>query len=144
MGMYTEFFFRAQLAKEAPAEVVDYLKYTLEDGRSWATIVPFDDHKFFQCRRWDTLLMGGSSLEFPAAGYSKFEFIADEGFSGNRIIIHASLKDYDSETDHFIDWISPYLSAAPGDFLGYTLYEDTKNNYDDQESPLLIFMGGDE
>ena len=141
MGMYTEFFFRAQLAKDAPAEVVDYLQHALTD-RNWATLTAFDDHEFFQCRRWDTLLLGGSSLEFPTAGYSKF--LADEGYSGNRIIIHASLKNYDGEALKFVDWISPYLSAAPGDFLGYTLYEDTKCNYDDQESSLMIFMGGDE
>lgn len=133
MGMYTEVFFRGEIRRDAPAELVDWLNSIVNDPTG--EHLPYDGHEFFNRPRWE-LVFNCSSAYFPTRGakFGKSYFDADELF------VHASLKDYDGEIAAFFDWIAPFVEGAPGDFLGYSLYEDTKNDYDDQESPILHFL----
>jgi len=47
--------------------------------------------------------------------------------------VRGNLKNYESEIDTFIDWITPYLNKLPGDFLGFERYEECTE-------PTLIYM----
>jgi hypothetical protein len=41
-------------------------------------------------------------------------------------MFHANLKNYDDEIAKFFDWIDQYVEGSEGDFLGYSLYEETE------------------
>lgn len=142
MGMYTEFFFRAELKKDAPDDLVVYLRKVLDPSNSWYTMTPYNDHEFFTCERWQSVFWSSSYSHPP--GDSKFH--ASDGIRPSSIVIHSSLKNYGGEAGAFVDWIMPYINACPGDFLGYTLYEDSRPSgwYSDVgpdvDRPGLIFM----
>jgi hypothetical protein len=142
MGMYTEFFFRAQLRKDAPAKLIDWLD-ELANGHD-AEVTPYDDHEFFKCERWESALYGGGAV-YQISRALQFTRGTDRSYEPPELIVHASLKNYGSEIEAFVDWITPFVDALEGDFLGYSLYEDSRPDgyYDkgpDQERPRLIFM----
>ncbi|UDL16402.1 hypothetical protein SEA_ZOOMAN_153 [Microbacterium phage Zooman] len=116
MGMYTEFFFRAELKKDTPQEVIDFLDAWFK-GEEPAPL----DHDFFRRPRWESLLLG-SSAYFPTLPNSSFANVWGYWELG----IHASLKNYGAEIDYFLDWIEPYVDGYKGDFLGYSLYEESE------------------
>ena len=120
MGMYTEFFFRAELVKDPPKEVLDVLRY-MTDG-DLEVSPPHPDHPLFFTGRWDFML-GGSSAYHPATGAASLH-------NGNwglyyELKAHSSFKNYDDEIGKFLDWIDPYIDPGQG-FLGYSLYEEDK------------------
>lgn len=140
MGMYTEFFFRAELRKETPPELVDWLANALNPGGLGA-VEPFDDDPFFTCPRWQATFWSISYSHPPGES----NFWPSDGIRQACIVIHSSLKNYGSEIEAFVDWIKPWVSAFPGEFLGYSLYEDSRADGDwdsaeDRDRPQLIFM----
>ena len=128
--MYTEFFFRAEIKAEEQ-DVQRWLKRIVDLD----TDSPFDDHRFFALPRWRAVF-GCSSAYFPTRG-SLFE--KPSYCNAPELFIHSSLKNYDDEIEAFMDWVKPWLDAYPGDFLGYSLYEESRGD-DDRETPTLLFM----
>lgn len=119
MGMYTEVFFRAELKKDTPTEVLALLGAWVE-GRADDMDLPV--HPFFECLRWDTL-PGSSSAYFPTGEPS----LTRSAWCDQWVLkFHSSLKDYSNEAAKFFDWISPYTEGYGGEFLGYTLYEESE------------------
>lgn len=142
MGMYTEFFFRAELKKDAPEALVEYLKEVLDPDVPWSLKkFKFDDHPFFNCLRWQDIF-ASSSYSHP---YCESKFHASDGIRPPSVEIHSSLKNYTGEISGFVDWILPWLNHYEGDFLGYSLYEDSRpdgygSDQHDRDRPELIFM----
>lgn len=140
MGMYTEFFFRAHIKKGAP--IVDWLDGLANGGdEDW---VPYDEHPFFTpdprgyLASWEhTLTPGGAVYQITRP----VDFRRSEhSFEDHELVIHSSAKSIDDEG--FVDWIAPYLEHEAGDFLGYTLFEDSRGNgywEFEVEQPSLIF-----
>lgn len=125
MGMYTEFYFRANVHD---CEVADWLHHQINgEGRF---DYPFNGHEFFTLPRWCSIFRRPIFRRKAPIG----------GPYGNELAIASSLKNYSGETDSFIDWITPYLDMSDGDFLGYSLYEDSCD-YDElyREHPVLYF-----
>ncbi|MEV6432872.1 hypothetical protein [Nocardia sp. NPDC051463] len=135
--MYTEFFFRAPLRKDAPAELIDWFDDLANNPDGEA--VPYDGHAFFKCERWESALYGGGAV-YQISQALRFTRGTDRGYEPPQVIVHSSLKNYGGEIDAFVDWIVPFVAGYPGDFLGYALYEDARNDYDDQDEPRLIFI----
>lgn len=141
MGMYTEFFFRAELKRDSPAEIIEWFRHTLDPEKPYLSMVPFDDHSFFQCERWRSVFWS-SSAYFPTG---KSAFYSGEGaYDDPHFTIHSSLKNYGGEIEEFVEWVSPFIDASDGDFLGYSLYEDSRASGWGAEEPIdqpqLIFM----
>lgn len=136
MGMYTEVFFRGEIRKDAPAGLHEWLRNATSPVRR--PIDPFDDHRFFSLPRWSSVF-GCSSAHFPTVGsnFKRRTFGTEEVCE---LFIHSSLKNYDDEIETFFEWISPFVEGLPGDFIGYSLYEDTKGDYDDWEIPTMHFL----
>lgn len=134
MGMYTEFYFRAHV-KDGP--VADWLHSRINFLQQGGH--PFDDHPFFSGDRWWAVFNGGGAVYQESQG-PKF-FPKDERICHyyNRLIISSSLKNYGDEIEKFVDWITPHLDQDPGEFLGYSLYEDSMGR-DGRENPTLFFM----
>lgn len=121
MGMYTEIFFRATLIKDIPDEVLAPIRAML--GQIEVDPDDLPDHPLFECPRWD-MLGQGSSYYFPQHAASGVTH--DEIRKAYGLALNADIKNYHEEIAKFFDWIDPYVDAAPGEFLGYELYEDVE------------------
>jgi hypothetical protein len=135
MGMYTEFYFRANV-KDGP--VADWLHTRinfLQEGG-----LPFDEHEFFQSDRWTSVLWGGGAVYQESR--SPIFRRKDEAIlvCHHTLVVASSLKNYGGEIDAFFDWIDPHLEMCDGEFLGYSLYEDSADDGDNwREHPTLYF-----
>ena len=143
MGMYTETFLRLHLKRDSPKELVDWfdnLANGPDDGPEWK---PYDNHDFFQDARWDHLFCSGGAVYQISR---RVQFVrSTTSFEDHELIIHASTKS-GCEYEALLAWVEPWLAHQHGDFLGYTLYEDSRPSgmYGDdgpnQDRPHLIFM----
>lgn len=126
MGMHTELHLNAELSRDAPDEVIAVLRHMLGDG--YPPPDPLPDHPLFAAPRWRHLLTC-DSYYFAADTHSTLRF---DDIGGTYVLcVRSNLKNYNGEIEKFVDWIDPYLDAAPGDFLGFSRYEET-------EDPTLI------
>lgn len=120
MGHYTEFVFAAKLKADTPDEIIDTLKMVVEGPPENVVI----DHPFFKCDRWRWF--GSQSSQM--FGYTRPASNVDYDHIANQwmVSIRCSLKNYQGEIDHFIDWIKPYVEYGSGDcnLLGYSMDED--------------------
>jgi hypothetical protein len=106
---------------------VDILHYmTGQSPREPAEPPP---HPLFGDTRWDSMLQG-SSVYFDGDPDSAVRL--DEIDGQYRVTIRCNFKNYDDEITRFIDWFSLHIDALPGDFIGYSCYEDT-------EVPTLLY-----
>ncbi len=128
MGMYTEFFFRAPLRKDVDRKFLVQLNETPD---SFTPVRGSPEHPFFQCERWYMLLRGGSSYHETRG----FDLRYDPYRSQHILFCHSSFKNYGGEIARFLDWIDPMVDELPGEFLGYSLYEE-------DEQPTLYYKKG--
>jgi len=125
--MYTELNCAFALSKNTPQQIVDLLLYmTGQSSTEPATLPP---HPLFGDTRWDSMLRGASAY-FDGDSHSTVRL--DEFSGKHRVTIRCNFKNYDDEIRRFIDWITPHIDSLPGDFIGYTRYEDT-------ELPTLLY-----
>jgi hypothetical protein len=136
MANLTELFFRVHLRADAPACLLDWLELvgTLE------RVEPYDDgHPFFARRRWWVTLVGVDPITTPTI-VPTFLFQRGNDCDDRPILnIHSTFRNYDSEVTAFVDWITQWVDADPGDFLGYSLYDDSRDD-NECERPDLIHM----
>lgn len=123
MGMYTEIFFRATLKCDVPEEVMAPIRAMF--GESDVPPEDLPKHPLFECPRWDMLALG-SSYYFPE--HARSALVMDDIRKAWSVAINADVKDYHHEIEKFFDWIDPYVDAAPGEFIGYSLYEEVEPN----------------
>lgn len=127
MGMYTELHFNSELKKDVPSEVVEILKYMVGDLEEEPSKLP--DHDLFKDTRWRFMLRT-DSYYFDADTHSTLRY--DSIGESYYLCIRTNLKNYDSEIEHFIDWVMPYLNKYDKKFLGFYRYEEN-------EKPTLIY-----
>jgi hypothetical protein len=125
--MYTELNCAFSLSKNTPQQIVDILLHMTGQSRTAPDELP--PHPLFGDTRWDYMLQS-SSVYFDGDPHSAIRL--DEIDGQHRVTIRCNFKNYDDEITKFIDWITPYIDALPGDFIGYSRYEDT-------EVPTLLY-----
>lgn len=120
MSNYTEFYFRANV-KDGP--VADWLHSRINHLRSIG--LRCDGHPFFdnpdaECVFW------GQNAAYQEARQPVFRR-KDQAICqwDNSIVIASSLHNYGNAIGQFIDWITPHLHHVTGEFLGYSLHEDS-------------------
>lgn len=127
--MYTELVLGVDLVRDTPKEVIDILEFMIsgefEDPKP---IVP--DHPLFKTDRWRTMLQSDSYYfgEFGNSLIDAPRFKEDV----YKLSIRSNLKNYDSEIELFLNWLSPYIETHG--FIGYMRYEEYDN-------PWLIYHG---
>ena len=140
MGMYTEFVFAVELNSKTIERdgVINILKYMVRDAKR---IHPdkLPNHPFFKTERWWMLFTMGSAY-FPGITHSDFQCSHGDYF----LTVRSNLKNYDSEIELFLDWITPYVVNAHGKCFGYFRYEEDDNpsliyiDHYDEVSPVKI------
>jgi hypothetical protein len=111
MGHYTELQCKIKLRKDTPDNVVSILKRVLIERDLGHDKVIFDtkdvfkpelDHDFFKCERWYMLFLSTNWGDIQGGKmYQEKEYWV--------VDLHTEFKNYDSEIDKFIDWITPFI-----------------------------------
>jgi len=127
MGNYTELNCAFSLSKHTPQHIADILLYMT--GQSLTRPDEIPPHSLFGDTTWDYMLKSASAY-FDGDAHSTVRL--DESSGKHRVTIRCNFKNYDDEITKFIDWITPYIDALRGDFIGYSRYEDT-------EVPTLLY-----
>jgi hypothetical protein len=139
MGMYTEFYFRGNV-KDEP--VLNWLDANINGGERFQE--PYSKEPFFDSERWALVFIGGGAV-YQESRPPILRLKGENGYDPyrNQLVIASSLKDYGDEIKQFVEWISPHLDMYEGDFLGYSLYEDSNDDNDirRREHPTLYFHG---
>lgn len=116
--MYTELCIAVDLKSDTPIEVIDVLRYMCEGGEN-APALP--NHDFFMCDRWRWVFTCDS---YYFRGNSHRDLQYDDILLAYQLTSRANLKNYSYEIEKFIDWLTPYIDAEDGDFLGHKRYEE--------------------
>ena len=126
MGMYTELNINVELKDDTPKEVIEILKYMLDNNLTKPELL---SHDLFYTDRWEHMLKG-DSYYFDADTHSTLRYgeICESWY----LNIQCNLKNYDNEIDKFINFITPYVDTDG--FWGYKRYEE-------DDDPTLIYDG---
>lgn len=134
--MYTEISLECKLKKDTPEEIITLLKNLCTENKNNTDIKEdvlkgiVKEHQFFRCQRWD-MVFCGVSYYFNAQTRSALkEDYLDNG--EYYLSIRSNLKNYDSEIEHFLDFISPFVDAYTDEHLGHVRYEEN-------DIPTLLF-----
>jgi hypothetical protein len=127
MGMYTELHLNAEMRQDTPEQVLEVLRYMLGEMDTEPSL---PSHEFFQTSRW-RVLFKADSYYFSADTHCTLRW--DKIARTHYLCIRSNLKNYDSEIEKFVAWITPYLANDAGEFLGFHRYEE-------DQQPTLIFM----
>lgn len=126
MGMYTELHYNAEIKPDAPESVVNILRFMLGETETQPEL---PQHPLFQTDRWRWMLTSDSCY-FDANSHSTLRY--DDISKSHYLCVRCNLKNYCNEIQQFCDWVRPYINKEPGDFLGFSRYEET-------ETPTLIY-----
>lgn len=139
MGMYTEFELRTELRQETPNEVLDILEILAADrylrhSRQFATyeeyLQPYMQHDFFKTDRGAGLFSRGNACFVKAPSFVKRRDVRNS-WEDHELFVCCCLKNYDSEIEKFLDWITPWIGSSG--FIGYHQYEE-------DNGPTLLFF----
>jgi hypothetical protein len=119
MGMYTEFRVCCRLKRDTPSSVIEILKWLSKGDQILGEPPPLPAHPLFECERWPSLFTMGSAYfdDRPSSAVVKF----GENW---HVLTVANLKNYSDEIGKFIDWLSPFVDAAPGEVWARHRYEE--------------------
>jgi hypothetical protein len=122
-GEVTELNCAFSLRSDTPEEIIDTLLYMTGQDDGEPQSLP--SHPFFGSARWRHMLRG-SDAELDAESYGIAGVEMSESSGRYRITIRCNLINFDNDIDQFIHWITPYIHAQRGDFIGYTRSQDVE------------------
>ena len=130
MGMYTGIQIKVTLKANLPETVVKALE-AMTGKNAYEQTRSFDlpDDPFFKCHRWLYTLCCQSAYfpeceEDQTPAESRFLLGPDGTYA---LSASASLKNYDGEIGHFLNWIAPYVDESCTGEVGWFRYEETNN-----------------
>lgn len=125
MGMYTELILKCIIKSDTPREVNQILDFLFNrDCKQDVENLAIPTHPFFNCGRWRFIGSCSSYYHIPWAS---------SRYSEDYLFTRSDLKNYDDEIAKFIDWLTPYIDAAPGQCIGWSWYEE-------ESQPTLLLM----
>lgn len=124
--MYTEIYVNVDLKKETPDNVIRVLKAMccmLPDQECSEVLVDYPSG-------WKYLFYSGSYYTPNTRCHSlTFDDISNKW----SLLGKGDIKNYDGEIKKFFEWIIPYVDGYPGEFIGYSRYEE-------ELKPTLVFL----
>lgn len=107
MGNYTELNLKIRLRKDTPENITRFLKELINDKKYHNTDYwnSCPKNVFFDCKRWFMLFFctNWDEDKFGCKFYINKDYYYLE--------IESEFKNYDNETDDFLDWIRPYIAG---------------------------------
>ena len=126
MGMYTEIYVNVDPKKDTPDNVIKVLKAMcrmLPDQERSEVLADYPD-------RWEYLF---SNMSYYTPNTNCRYFKCDHITKCWSLLGKGDIKNYGGEIEEFFKWIIPYVNGFPGEFIGYSRYEE---NY----KPKLYFL----
>lgn len=126
MGMYTEIYINVDLKKETPDDVIRVLKamcHMLPNQECTEVLADYPDI-------WGSLF-SNMSYYTPSTNCRFLEY--DDNTKRWSLLGKGDIKNYENEIEKFFEWIMPWIDASPGEFIGYSRYEDN-------DKPKLYFL----
>ncbi len=126
MVMYTELSIRCRIKEDAPDFVIETLR--VMSSKDSERVLP-EETKHFGDSRIIHMLHSCSYYLHPVTMQS---FVYDGIANQWMFAALCNLKNYESEIETFIEWLTPYIDAYEGEFLGHRLYEE-------DDHPILLY-----
>jgi hypothetical protein len=124
MGMYTELSLGIELKKETPDVIINILKGIIIGD----LFDPKVDHPLLRTDRWYWLLASAGSYYFDRKPNTIFK--KDDITNTYFLSFTSNIKNYGSEWEYFLDFISPYIET--NGYIGTYMYEEW-------EDPILLY-----
>lgn len=124
MGMYTELNIGVALKSDTSKKIINAIKYLLNETDEEPQI----NNKFFDCPRCRMVLTCDSHY---FDGITDSKLVYDDTERKYHLNVRSNLKNYDSEIENFLEFISPYIETYG--FIGYMRYEEC-------DEPTLIYI----
>ena len=136
MGMFTEFYLRANIKE---GEFADWLDKQINHGGGFEA--RFMEADFPNDDRWYMPFIGGGAVYQESRRPIFRRKAADYGEPyHHQLVLASSYKGGTFTADGFVAWISPHLKMDDGEFLGYSLYEDSTDDGEQwRDHPVLYF-----
>jgi len=133
MGMYTELVLSCRIKNDST--VVEVLQYMVE-GKTQGTLpATLPNHPLFDTSRWDWMFHSCSHYFTPV---SVQQLSYDDIGKHWCLVVRCDLKNYDSEIEHLIDWLSPYVvDEGFRTMIGYSRYEEA-------DEPTIHYAGSED
>lgn len=127
MGMYTGLNLDVQLRQDTPQDVLAMLDWMiLCEPEKLENKPELPAHALFSTERWNYMLRCTSAYLEP-------DYMPESKREGLHLIAKFNLKNYKSEIEKFLDWISPYVEKLNS---GLYRYEEHVG-----DSPVLMVDG---
>jgi hypothetical protein len=129
MGMYTELIFGARLKSPLPQNILEILKYMVDENNYNLPIMP--DHPFFKISYWYDLF-NFDSFNFPTSIKPDLTYDSSEHWN---LVTRSNLINRDDIIEKFLDWIKPYIDQGSGldEFYAIVCCED-------QRKPTIYYL----
>lgn len=118
MGMYTEFRLDVTLDTSQSEKWAYILCYMLDNNFT----KPDNHYPWMKSGRWEWM--------FNTSDYEEGNFSTPSRLVKNRLTVKSYIKNYDSEINGFLEWLSPYVLEL---HEGAYQYEE-----DDEESKIIL------
>lgn len=123
MGMYTGFQFHLRLRPDTPPDIIELLRSMCDHNRDPEVefVGRLPQHPFFVAYRWASVFIGNSSYFFENEG----ECSLNQNDTGSWLLAaRSSTKGFSQSAPLLLDWLKPWLMAAPWEVLAATRYEE--------------------
>lgn len=124
MGMYTGYQFHLRLRPDTPQDIITLLQALCDPMRDVEAEFAGDlpKHPFFLSYRWDSIFTGTSSYFYDNVGAQSLVQTPETG----SWTLHAisSTKGFSQAAPLLIDWLKPWLMAAPWEVLAISRHEE--------------------
>lgn len=120
--MYTELSIGIRLKVNTPKEIIDILQKMLTADEEFLTNII---HPLFKTDRWWWMLQSSGSYYFHRQTNTIFKF--DKIINSYFLSFTTNIKNYGSEFEHFLDFISPYIDTKG--YIGTYQYEEMEEPY---------------
>jgi hypothetical protein len=115
MGTYTELVLKCTIKYDRPEIVHNVLNFLFNENQLHPSHLP--EHEFFKRKSWEAIGRSNSYYHCPRS----LNF-----YDGKCLFSRSDFKNYHDEIDLFLDWVKPYLSNPPGNFIGWAFGEGMK------------------
>lgn len=130
MGMYTELYISA-LVKVTGRDKEAFLRLFTNENLDNSLSSFADLHDAFKLSRIQFgMIPGGCSHYFVPMSTCRCEW--NKISKAYCLTFRCDLKNYEGEIETFLDWLMPFIDAAPGEHIGHTRYEEG-------DAPTLLY-----
>jgi len=126
MGHYTRLKLDVHLQGDLPGNVLTVLQAMAAGEAHKLERTPLPAHPLFDCDNWDAIGYGAHSVFDDVIAPPRLSRDGEGDAVFWHLQLHFALKNYQSEIQHLLDWLGPYLVSVPGTPVGEWQTEEAR------------------